>query len=75
MISQLKDQWRITLDDKLLFTNCINDEINKTFKGVGLPRKLSTLLPPQKLAYFIRPNMDYGNVIHDQPLMNLFPTE
>ena len=34
-----------TLDEKLLFTNCINDKINKTLKGVGLLGKLSTLIP------------------------------
>ena len=33
----------LTLDEKLSFTNCINDKINKTLKGVGLLRKLSTL--------------------------------
>ena len=27
-----------TLDEKLSFTNCINDKTNKTLKGVGLPR-------------------------------------
>ena len=33
----------LTLDEKLSFTNCINDKINKTLKGVGLLRKLSML--------------------------------
>ena len=36
----------LTLDEKLSFSNCINDKINKNLKGVGLLRKLSTLLPP-----------------------------
>ena len=35
----------LTLDEKLSFTNCTNDKINKTLKSVGLFRKLSTLLP------------------------------
>ena len=35
----------VTLHKKLSFSNCINDKINKTLKGVGLLRKLSTLLP------------------------------
>ena len=35
----------LTLDEKLSFTNCINDKINKTLKGVGLLGKLSTLIP------------------------------
>ena len=62
----------LTLDAKLSFTNCINDKINKTLKGVGLLRKLSTLLPRQSLLTiyksFIRPHLDYGEVIYDQPL-------
>ena len=31
----------------ILIINCINDKINKTLTGVGLLRKLSTLLPRQ----------------------------
>ena len=62
----------LTLDEKLSFTNCINDKINKTLKGVGLLRKLSTLLPRQSLLTiyksFIRPHLDYGDVIYDRPL-------
>ena len=62
----------LTLDEKLSFTNCINDKINKTLKGVGLLRKLSTLLPRQSLRTiyksFIRHHLDYGDVIYDQPL-------
>ena len=38
-----------TLDEKLSFTNCVNDKINKTLKGVGLLRKLTTA----KLAYYL----------------------
>ena len=62
----------LTLDKKLSFTNCINDKINKILKGVGLLRKLSTILPRQSLLTiyksFIRPHLDYGDVIYDQPL-------
>ena len=62
----------ITLDEKIFFTNCINDKTNKTLKGVGLLRKLSTLLPRQSLLTiyksFIRPQLDYGDVIYDQLL-------
>ena len=59
----------LTLDEKLSFTNCINDKINKTLKGIGLLRKLSTLLPRQSLLTinktFTRPHLDYGNFIYD----------
>ena len=59
----------LTLDEKLSFTNSINDKINKTLKGVGLLRRLSTLSPWQSLLTiyksFIRPHLDYGDVIYD----------
>ena len=62
----------LTLDEKLSLTNCINDKINKTLKGVVLLRKLSALLLRQSLLTiyksFIRPHLDYGDVIYDQPL-------
>ena len=62
----------LTLDKKLSFTNCINNKINKTLKGISLLRKLSTLLSRQSLLTiyksFIRPHLDYGDVIYDQPL-------
>ena len=62
----------LTVDEKLLFPNCINDKINKTLKGVGLLRKLSSLLPQQSLLTiyksFVIPHLDYGDVIYDQPL-------
>ena len=40
---------RLTLDEKLSLTNCINDETNKTIRGVALLLKLSMLLQPQNL--------------------------
>ena len=62
----------LTLDQKLSFTNCINDKVNKTLKGVALLCKLTTLLPRQSLLTiyksFIRPHLNYDDVIHDQPL-------
>ena len=71
MINQLKDQWSInlglTLDEKLSLTNCTNNKINKTLKGVDVLRKLSMLLPRQSLLTiyksFARPLLDYGDVI------------
>ena len=62
----------LPLDEKLSYTNCINNKINKTVKGVGLLRKLSTILPLQNLLiiykFFIRSHLDYIHVIYDQPL-------
>ena len=61
----------LTSDEKLSFTNCINDKINKTLKGVGLLCKLSMLLPWQSLITnyksIIRSHSDCGDVIYDQP--------
>ena len=67
----------LTLDEKLSFTNCINDKINKALKGVGLLPKLSTLLPWQSLLTiyksFLIPHLDYGDDIYDQPLNESLP--
>ena len=69
----------LTLVEKLSFTNCITDKINKTWKGVGLLCKLSALLLWQSLLTiyksFVRPHLDYGDVFIINLLMNLFPTE
>ena len=65
-------------DEKLSFTNCICNKINKTLKDVGLLCKVKTLLPQQSLLTisksFIRSHLDYGDVIYDHPLINLFLT-
>ena len=62
----------LTLEEKLLFINCINDKINKNLKSVGFLCKLSTLLPRKSLTTIykslIRPHLDYGDVIYDQSL-------
>ena len=62
----------LTLDEKLSFIDFINDNINITLKGVGLLRKMSTLLPQQSLLTiyrsFTRPHLGYGDVVYDQPL-------
>ena len=52
--------------------NCINGKTNETLKGFDLLRKLSTLLPRQNLLtiykFVIKPHLDYGNVMYNQPL-------
>ena len=57
---------------KSSFTNYINNKTNKSLKGFGLLCKISTLLPRQSLLTiyksFIRSNLNYGDVICDQPL-------
>ena len=61
----------LTLDSKLSFNEHINDKIHQANKGVGLLRKLETVLPRNSLLTiyksFLRPLLDYANVIYDQP--------
>ena len=61
----------LTLESKLSFNEDINDKIHQANKGVGLLRKLQTFLPRNSLLAiyksFIRPLLDYADVIYDQP--------
>ena len=61
----------LTLDSKLSFNEQINDKIHQANKGVGLLRKLQTILPRNSLLTiyksFKRPLLDYADVIYDQP--------
>ena len=60
----------VILDAKLTFKEYLKNVFNKTNKTMGLLRKLSNLLPKQALVTiykaFIRPHLDYGDVLHDQ---------
>ena len=61
----------IHLDEELTFKHHINKKINKANKGIGVIRKLNKILPHSALltiyCSFIRPHLDYGDVIYDQP--------
>ena len=54
------------LDAKLNFSEYINEKVKKAVKG----KKLNVTLPRSSLLTiyksFIRPHLDYGNVIYDQ---------
>ena len=67
----LKSTWDLTVDTKLLFNDHINEKIGQAIKDVGLLRKLQCFLPRSSLLTiyksFIRPNLDYGDVMYDQP--------
>ena len=58
------------LDDKLNFGENLKYIANKVNKSIGLLRKLQNLLPRRSLVTiyksFIRPHIDYGDVIFDQ---------
>ena len=56
----------LKLEEKLSFTNCMNDKINITFKGVGSLHNLRRLLSRQNLRTiyksFIKRHLDYEEV-------------
>ena len=66
----------LTLNSKLSFSEHINDKIHQANKDVGLLRKLQTILPCNSLLTiyksFIRPLLDYADVIYDQSSNALF---
>ena len=58
------------LDSKLNFSEHLKTIFQKTNNTIGLLRKLQTLLPRAPLITiyksFIRPHLDYGDMIYDQ---------
>ena len=58
------------LDSKLKFFDHVNEKIKKATKGVNFIRKMNLLLSHSSLLTiyksFVRPHLDYGDVIHDQ---------
>ena len=54
----------------------VNEKIKKAMKGIGLLRKLQSILPRTSLLAiyksFIRPQLDYGDVVYDQPSNDAF---
>jgi len=61
----------IVLDAKLSFDTHINHKIKKCNKLIGLIRRLSIHLPRNALLTiyksFIRPHLDYGDILYDKP--------
>ena len=59
------------LYSKLNFSGLINEKIKKTTKGTNVIRKMNLSLPRSSLLTiyksFVRPPLDYGDVIYDQP--------
>ena len=58
------------LDEKLNFIHHYKEKISKGNKGIGVIKKLNTL--PRKALLtlyksFVRPHLDYGDIIYDQP--------
>ena len=71
-VSQCKSQKQlhIILDSKLTFEDHYNTVLSKTNRTIGLLRKLQNLLPREALISiykaFVRPHLDYGDVLFDQ---------
>ena len=61
----------IVLDSKLNFASHVNQKIKKCNKLIGLIRRLSVHLPRNALLTiyksFVRPNLDYGDILYDKP--------
>ena len=64
------------LDTKLNFQEHINYILTKVSKTIGLLGKLQNILPRESLLTifksFVRPHLDYGDVIYDQSYNNTF---
>ena len=61
----------LVLDNKLTFKKHIKDKLNKAYFGVGKTKRHRNILPRDSLVIiyksFIRPHLNYGDVIYDQP--------
>ena len=59
------------LDERLNFSHHIKEKMSKACKVIGAIRKLHYILPRHSLLTihksFIRPYLDYGGIIYDQP--------
>ena len=66
----------VTLDVKLTFDEHLNNVLNKVNKAIGLLRKLQNLLSRSTLITiykaFVRPHLDYGDILFDQTYNSSF---
>ena len=66
----------IIVDSKLDFNQHIDDKINKCNKIIGTMRRLSMTLPRKSLLIiyksFVRPLLDYADIIYDKPCHETF---
>ena len=67
----LPETFRIFLDMKLNFQLHIKEKISKAMTGICIIKKLSNVLRKKSLTTiyksFVRPHLDYGDLIYDQP--------
>ena len=61
----------LLLDERLNFSEHINEKLKKVTKSINLLRKLNLTLPRSSLLIiyksFIRPHLDYDDIVYDQP--------
>ena len=66
----------IHLYGKLDFNAHIKEKISKAYRGIGIIKKLQSKLPRNVLLTiyksFIRPHLDYGEIVFDQPTNDSF---
>ena len=67
----------LILHSKLNFVDHINEKIKKATKGINIITKMKLSLPQSSLLTiyksFVRPHLDYGDVIYDQPNNSSLP--
>ena len=77
-VSQFNSQKHlgVILDGQLTFQQHLKGVFIKTNKTIGLLRELSKLLPMQTLIpiykAFVRPHLDYGDVLYDEAFNSSF---
>ena len=61
----------LCLDEKLNYNTHIKEKLSKVYKGIGLLRNFFNKLSRQALVTmykaFIRPHLDYGDIVYDKP--------
>ena len=64
------------LDEKVNYNTHIKEKLSKVYKGIGLLRNLTNKLPRQALVTiykeFIRPHLDYGDIVYDNQDNEIF---
>ena len=69
----------LVLDSKLDFNEHISNKIDKCNKRTGIMKKLSLFLSRKTLLTiyksFVRPNLDYADIIYDKPFNESFKTK
>ena len=64
------------LDKQLNFQHHLKEKISKANKGIGVIKRLSPYLPRASLIsiykMFVRPHLDYADIIYDRPNNDIF---